>query len=409
MDPKPSDLNHPPILPRDRGRSPFFHGRKDIRTTFSRVLHGNKSLNEGTTFMIQGPPGVGKTALIDTLAKDAKESGWKTVHIGTNTLWDIDDLLARLGKGGHQLTSVSGEVGVSDIGHANLRKGLKGASRTIIKTLQNQKEPLLLILDEAQILGKEDLVPKEMKPIIGNVLKEVHNGDLGSPIMLLAGGLGTTEAALDTFGLSRFERSCDVRLGRLDKESVCGVIRDWLTHVGGGVEDPTPWIEAISEQTHGWPQHIMSYITPALNYLASNHRKMTDRGLEFVIEKGNEYRVGYYQKRVKGIDKKKRQVLAKIFAGVPLGDTMDLEDIMDTLKEKYPQEVAGKLFKKALERGIIDKRDDGDYGIPIPSFHTWLVDQYVQKKSQDVPKTPQQLVPSQSNSYYLPKKTIHQA
>jgi len=106
-------------------------------------------------------------------------------------------------------------------------------------------------LDEAQALGKEDLVPKEMKPTVGNVLKEIHNGDLGSPVMLLAGGLGTTEAALNTLGLSRIDRSCDIHLGRLDRESTCGVIRDWLIQVGGVEDDPSPWIEAIAEHTYG--------------------------------------------------------------------------------------------------------------------------------------------------------------
>ncbi len=394
MDPKPSDSNHPPILPRDRGRSPFFHGRKEIRTTFRRVLYGHRSLNEGTTFLLQGPPGVGKTALIDKLAKDAKESGWQTVHIGTNTLWDIDDLLSRLGKGGRQLTGVSGEIGFADIGHANLSIDIKGAARTIIKILQDQKKPVLLILDEAQALGKEDLVPKEMKPTVGNVLKEIHNGDLGSPVMLLAGGLGTTEAALNTLGLSRIDRSCDIHLGRLDRESTCGVIRDWLMQVGGVEDDPSPWIEAIAEHTYGWPQHIMSYITPAVEYLCSNHHLMTDEGLEFVLEKGTEYCAEYYESRAHDIDKEWREALARAIMDVPIDGATTRIRIIDDLKQSgLTQEEADKLFNQALEQGIIDQRDGGEYGIPIPSMHNWLIDQYAKNKSQDIPQTPKKLPP----------------
>ena len=84
--------------PRDRGPSPFFHGRDEIIDNFNIVLDDYKALKDGTTFMIQGSPGVGKTALIDVLAREASNQGWKSVHIGTNTLWKPDDLLHRLGK-----------------------------------------------------------------------------------------------------------------------------------------------------------------------------------------------------------------------------------------------------------------------------------------------------------------------
>jgi len=40
----------------------------------------------------------------------------------------------------------------------------------------------------------------EMKGVMTSVLKQIHNGDLGKPVMFLVGGLGTTEAALSSLG-----------------------------------------------------------------------------------------------------------------------------------------------------------------------------------------------------------------
>ncbi|MCY4233069.1 MAG: ATP-binding protein [Bacteroidetes bacterium] len=381
MTAKRKDSNRLPLRPRDRGPSPFFHGREEIIDNFNIVLDDHKAHKDGTTFMIQGAPGAGKTALLDVLSKHAKKNGWKPILINTNTLWSPDELLRRLDKSGRQITSFGAEAGVDHVGHGSFNINIKTAAHTISDILRGQKKPLLLILDEAQTLGMPDVVPSEMKCVTISVLKEIHNGDLERPIMLLAGGLGTTESGFETFAISRFGGDCTIQLWRLDKKSECAVIRDWLIEEGRAKGDPHTWIQSIAEQAHGWPQHIISYIKPALKYIESNNRFMSDEGLELVLEEGAKYREEYYQKRVKGVDKTKREALAKIFSSVPLGDTILRDDIVSALQEEYSQEVAEELFNRALDQGIIDERKDGDYGIPIPSLHTWLVDEYVKGKS----------------------------
>jgi len=386
----------------DRGPAKYFHGRKQIIHIFNGALKFYCANKRGTTFLIQGAPGAGKTALLDMLSHLAKPKGWEVADISVEDLYTPASMAQSLGesytidseyalKGG--IKFIEGGFVESVAGHANPREVLKHLA---------PETGLILLLDEAQHLNNL-LDPQDVKTSATSTLNAIHNGKLGKPVMLLMAGLSTSETALSSLGISRIDGDCTVQLGRLDKESECAVIRDWLTQAGGAVDDPSRWIDAIAKQAHGWPQHIISYVKPAVEYLCSNHHLMTDEGLEFIHEKGNEYREEYYQKRVKGIDKKKRHVLAKIFDGVPLGDTMELEDIMDALKEKYPKKVADKLFKKALERGILDERKDGDYGIPIPSFHTWLLDQYVRNKSQDIPPAPKQL-PAKPEQLRLPPK-----
>jgi len=318
--------------------------------------------------------------LLDVLSKHAKKRGWKTAHICHNALWNPHELLPILRKRrGHQITGLGAGAGIGNVGGANLSIGIKAPAHTITRLLQKQRKPLLLILDEAQALGLKDVVPPKMKGILTSVLKQIHNGDLGRPVMLLAGGLGTTEVAFTTFGISWFMRKCRVLLGCLSQESTCAVIRDFLIHEGGASKPPLQWIETIAERSHGWPQHIVSYADQAANYLASKQTP-TDEGLNAVLQQGRAEQIEYYKVRAKGIVRKKRQVLAEIFADVPLGETMEFEDIMATIQKEYSHEVAEDLFNNALARGIIDEREDGDYGIPIPSFHTWLVDEYARRK-----------------------------
>jgi len=44
------------------------------------------------------------------------------------------------------------------------------------------------------------------------------------------------------------------------------------------------------------------------------------------------------------------------------------------------QDQASELFDQVLEQGIFDKRNDGRYGIPIPSMQTWLLNEYWSEK-----------------------------
>ncbi len=137
MKAKSTDSNRPPIRPRDRGPSPFFHGRKEIIDNFNSVLYDSKDLKDGTTFMIQGAPGAGKTALIDVLAKHAKERGWKIVDIYPNALWDPNELLHRLGKTSrHQVTGLGAGGGIDNIGDANFSVDIKPPIRSSTATSQ---------------------------------------------------------------------------------------------------------------------------------------------------------------------------------------------------------------------------------------------------------------------------------
>ena len=120
----------------DRGPAEYFHGRKEIIDTFNSALELFQDKKKGTTFLIQGAPGAGKTALIDVLAREASDQGWNSVHIGTNTLWKPDDLLHRLGKKTNmRVTGASVEAGIDKYVKASaaLSVDIFSVAQTIIK------------------------------------------------------------------------------------------------------------------------------------------------------------------------------------------------------------------------------------------------------------------------------------
>jgi len=371
----------------DRGPTDHFHGRKTIIKNFISALKHHLRKNDGTTFLIQGPPGAGKTALLHKLAEVAS-SEWNAVDIDPEALWDADWLMHALGRGRElQLTEVSGGVSLGGVLSA---EGTRAPvpENPISLIAQVDTPPLLLILDEAQTLGGVNKPEGKDASVAANFIKSIHNGKIGKPVMLLAAGLGTTAKAFADLGISRFMsrgHKYKIGLGSLGRDSTCATLCDLIQEYGRVADLPSSWIEQIADRTHGWPQHIMSYADQAAEYL-HEHRIPSDDGLEVVLQWGRAKQVEYYRERAEDIAKENRQILADFFAGIPQGKTTLERDIKSALMQVHTEEKADELFDTMLQKGIIDQREDGSYGVPIPSMHTWLVEEYAKEKLIQKPK-----------------------
>ena len=223
--------------------------------------------------------------------------------------------------------------------------------RTTLDMLQSGKDPLLLTLDEAQILGRKNLIPLKKNHIVDSVLNAIHNGNLGRPVILIAGGLGTTEDAFGSLGISRFANGCFVELGALDKEAECAVLHDWLTKDGGAKGDTTAWIDAITQETHGWPQHILTYVEPAIDQLHADKSVMTTEGLNTVLEAGREGLDAYYKQRTDSFRRDEIRYLTRSLAG----ESVEYRDIVSSLTKEYGDSEAKQLFRRFLEKGVLAK------------------------------------------------------
>ena len=357
----------------DRGPAKYFHGRKQILHDFNELVARAIQAKSGTIFLIQGAPGAGKSALLHECAEQAKSAKWEIAKIAPVALWNPGRLRQYLGLKNIKIEGGSAHLGVPGIAQADI--SAERSPHTVETLLQAGKAPLLLTLDEAQTLGMENEFPANQIHNARSVLNAIHNGELGRSVILLAVGLGTTGEYFRSFGISRFAKRCLVELGALEKEAEREVLRDWLTKEGGAKGDPTAWIDAIAQETQGWPQHILSYVESALEQLDADKSVMTPEGLNVVLEAGLVSRSKYYDRRAHGFPEEVRQSLARPFRNIPLGESTTFSEIMNSLTQNYNQDKADDIFHQALEKGIIDERS-GRYSIPIPSMHDWLVSNY---------------------------------
>ncbi|MCY4000571.1 MAG: ATP-binding protein [Bacteroidetes bacterium] len=81
-----------------RGPAHYFHGRDEIINPFLRALDHYQSCAGGSIFLIKGPPGTGKTALMSELSRHAEGIGYTIAgNITPSALLDPAAMAKRLG------------------------------------------------------------------------------------------------------------------------------------------------------------------------------------------------------------------------------------------------------------------------------------------------------------------------
>ena len=365
----------------DRGRARYFHGRGEVLSSLAARRARAFESDQGTTFLIQGAPGAGKTALLHQCAVEAAEDGWAVVEIYTQALYDPKSMSQCLGEPYiiQSERSLGATPWVASVSRSKTEAGISSVCHLLNVTAQETKG-LLVVLDEVQDIV--DYVDHPRKPEVKDTLKLIHNGKVGSPVILLAGGLGTSEDAFNSLGISRFYDGCVVNLGRLSPAPERAIIRDWLVQDGGAKGDVTPWIDAIAGETHGWPQHIIAFAEPAAHIVRSSRGQVTPRGLEAVLRQGQQRKKNYYFARVRKLSKQDRMTLGKALATLPPGTSMEEPDVLRILAQNHARAEAKRIFELIVHKGVLARTQEGDFAVPIPSMHHWLVDQYRRARTQ---------------------------
>ena len=358
----------------DRGEAKYFHGRKGILDSFQRRLKwAEQDPKKGTTFLIQAAPGAGKSALLHECTKLAENIGWETVRVNTRALWDTDTMCQKLGDGWMPLLDeIAAQGGFDKWIQIQGAAKFKLPGHTPQSIIERGKDPLLLFLDEAQKLA---LAQSGHVETICDFLDAIHNGEMGHPVMLAVAGLSATADAFEGLGVSRFKDNCYVELGPLKEEAERDVIKDWLKKEGRAKGDPMHWIDAIAQETRGWPQHVAAYAQAAALQIRADKRVMTPQGLQAVLKVGRMKRIKFYETRAKGLPKKERQCIARAVANIEVDGTIDKDLVLASLRKEFSEEKAEAVFALALRKGTFDLHGDS-YVIPISSMRTWFIDNY---------------------------------
>ncbi len=367
--------NMPVVLVRDRGPAQYFHGRESVRSLFEQLRADAIQGRGGTTFLIQGAPGAGKTALLHQCAVEADEDGWQVAEIDLHALYAPTVMAQSMGE-----PYITREERVTAFDATVISRGItkETVGAATVPRVIKERAPdtgLLLVLDEVQTIRTLAGGPNESAATV--TLNAIHNGKLGCHVILLAGGLGVSEKVFSALGISRFNSGCVVNLGRLSKVAEQAVIRDWLVKGGQAKGDVTPWVDTIADETQGWPQHIMCYAQPAAQIARHNNGEMTPTGLAYALAQGHEGKAEYYRARTHEVSEASCVALGNLLSSLPATDIeLDEHTILETLKTGQTLEDAKTEFNTLLHKGVIAKTPNRKYAVSIPSMHDWLINEY---------------------------------
>ncbi len=364
---------------------------------------------EGATWLFQGAPGAGKTALLRRLKNlkvngravrvcliddeadlyndfrmkrkiaEAFVSGSAAKMVGTDT--------TQTGKGAKVGGGVSG-FGARLEGSADASKG-KSEQRAgltwedcVNKEKSQSSSPLLLLFDEAQALENQ----------AGPQLRWLHKGEHGLPIVPVFGGLAWTKERFGELGISRFSAGRVHTLEALSKDERREVVRAFFEkfRVAGVKEAGKKWERRIADVCQGWPQHLHAGLQALAGGLVKGGVDGDLRCVDgkSVLEKEAARRKAYYQDRLGSAQlKAKRHLVAASVVRMPEGAKMAADDLADIIAGIHSETVAArapsrlqlpeghspaKFVRAIIRAGILHEDGDGYLSVPIPSFRDFL-------------------------------------
>ncbi|MCY3998702.1 MAG: AAA family ATPase [Flavobacteriaceae bacterium] len=350
----------------ERGRAKYFHGRVEQLDLLKSLLNETVQREEGSSLLFQGPPGVGKTALIEKCCEIARKKDWRVIELDNQCLHDPKDFFRRITQK-KSLQDLKKEYGV-DL--SIIKFGMtpeKTEETNYLNESIVRAKSTLLYLDEAQTLGQ--IKTQEKRESIINFLRTYHNFQSSKGFILLFGGLSRTRETLESFGISRFSSTSAHYLEALDKEIEYKILKDWLTQEFQTPSNPEKWIDAITQRTEGWPRHLQSYVNAVNEYLDIG-TSLKDHTLKKVLDFGDHLKILYYKDRCKGIPNKEKYLINMAIQSLP--PHFEGEDFVSLLCENVPEEKADFLYERSLSKGIIHLDDNDVCSIPIPSLRTYL-------------------------------------
>lgn len=142
------------------------------------------------------------------------------------------------------------------------------APHITMDVLNDGKEALRLILDEAQRLWRLAQTKDHRADDASNLLNAIHDGEFERPVILTAAGLGATRQAFRDIKVSRFEGDSFVGPGRLREAYTRDILRDWLVKEAGAKGNPHPGLTRSPRRPtvgqHQTPQWTTGYAQGSL-------------------------------------------------------------------------------------------------------------------------------------------------
>ena len=392
----------------DRGRPLHFLGREQELSRIQAALRqvqkaGHDESAVGLTQLITAAPGAGKTALLRELGQRWGREA-RIVRLKISMLEDpvtpyLEMAVQLAPEAAGQLnvtTTESDTLGVRYFLEASRHKGsqrkpeipanMNAMARWLAQTGLAQAasdagqpdeghgKPIVLLVDEIQNLAK-----------LSNpsaLLRDVHEGVEGLPVLMVLAGLGDSGKVLREYGISRFDRKAHLPLGSLAPGAARDAVRKFLDHfrVRGQDEQRAAWIEAIARDSCGWPQHLVSGLDGAAEALVEGQGDIGHASIAAAREAAAKLRREYYVRQAEPFAGMP-EVLSAVFTAMPReqGSGATPAELAKGIRQAYQSNPRleqwmkeGDVFDGLLHQGLIQDFGEGLYRCPIPSLRNYI-------------------------------------
>lgn len=379
-----------------RGRAPFFVGREEdleriralVRTEPQRRADG---WTNGIT-LFSGPPGSGKTALLLEGMRRASaegESGKRlplVVRTNPKSVESTADLMSLLAREVKDLAKARGlPTGLLAGGFeifANYLSGSDALARNALERISEialESRPVILLnVDEVQNSEGSNL----------DVYLNLYQGDYPLPIAAVFAGLSNSAEKLEAIGLSRLGDGKHVRLGALEKEDCRSAMRKLLDRYRIRVRNEEEWLEFAVDGSALFPKHLHAVILATTRTAIAGKGKELDAGdLAESRRFAEENRIDYYQSRSKNFSPAERWLATTVVSRVEKREAdlhYTIRSVLEDETNRRNEQVrdladhldTDEFARDLVRKGMLQKYEDGVYEAPIPSFATWLRDNY---------------------------------
>ncbi len=252
------------------------------------------------------------------------------------------------------------------------------------------KSPVIVAIDEAQRFDEDVGSP------IAKILQALHDNVWHMPFTLVLAGLGDTPEKSRKMQLTRGSRLHEV--GCLSEQETQLVMDGFCQTFGVSSAGYEERLSTYAKPSEGWPRHLYFAQTVLGEQLLKTQGEMQSLDWNRLDAEFRDSRVDYYRaqqsREMQLMDRLTATVMAQFQQG------MKLSDIVKLIKKNRQDEISSVFLKHHLDvtdpvldyishlvhQGVIQKRTDGTYYTPIPSFRSFLVEQGMLESNAEISK-----------------------